>query len=297
MSHYAEFYLQILANGLLLGGLYVVVALGFSLVWGVMNIINLAHGAFIMLGAYVTFWLFHLWGVDPFLSIPVSMAALFAFGYLVQRYVINYVVTAQIFMLLILTFGLDIFIVNLSIAAWTADFRSVTPTYSGQSWQYGLMSIAYIRVAIVAIALLLTGALALFLRSTKLGSAIQATSLDPEAARLVGIDVRRVYAITFGIGAALAGVAGSLIATTYTISPTMGGAFTLKAFVICILGGLGSISGVILGGLVLGVAESVGAIVIGPGYQDAVSFVLMVVILIVRPAGLFGRKFFAEVRH
>lgn len=297
MSYYAQFYVQILANGLLLGGLYVIVALGFSLVWGVMNIINLAHGAFIMLGAYVTFWLFHLWGLDPFLSLPVSMAALFALGYLVQRYVINYVVTAQIFMLLILTFGLDIFIVNLVIAAWTADFRSVTPAYSGRSWQYGLVSIAYIRLAIVALALLLTGALALFLRRTKLGRAIQATSLDREAAQLVGINTRAIYAITFGIGAALAGAAGSLVATTYTISPTMGGSLTLKAFVICILGGLGSISGVILGGLVLGVAESVGAIVIGPGYQDAVSFLLLVVILIVRPAGLFGRKFFAEVRH
>lgn len=297
MSYYAQFYLQILINGLLLGGLYVIAALGFSLVWGVMNIINLAHGAFIMLGAYITFWLFRLCGIDPFLSIPVSMLALFVLGYLIQRYVINYVVTAQIFMLLILTFGLDIFIMNLAIAAWTADFRSVTPEYSGSGWQYGLISIAYIRLAIVAVALLLTAALALFLRKTKLGSAIQATSLDREAAQLVGINIGSIYAITFGIGAALAGAAGSLVATTYTISPTMGGPLTLKAFVICILGGLGSVSGVILGGLVLGIAESVGAIVIGPGYQDAVSFLVLVVILIVRPEGLFGRKFFAEVRH
>ena len=130
MAHYVHFYLQVLVNGLLLGGLYIIVALGFSLVWGVMNIINLAHGAFIMLGAYVTFWLFHLWGIDPFLSIPVGMLALFALGYLLQRHVINYVATTQIFMLLILTFGVDIFIVNLAIAAWTADYRSVTPAYS-----------------------------------------------------------------------------------------------------------------------------------------------------------------------
>ena len=166
---------QILSNGLLLGGLYAVVAMGFSIVWGVLNLINLAHGAFIMLGAYITFWLFELWGIDPFLSIPVSMGTLFVVAYLVQRYVINLVVKAQVFMTLILTFGLEILIMNLSTVAWTGNYRSVTTLYSGGNFEIGPIIIPSVRLAIFLIALGITAGLYFFISKTKTGNAIKAT--------------------------------------------------------------------------------------------------------------------------
>jgi branched-chain amino acid transport system permease protein len=288
---------QIIANGFLLGGLYAVVAMGFSIVWGVMNLINLAHGAFIMIGAYITFWLFQLWGIDPFLSIPVSMTLLFCIGYLIQRYVINLVVKAQVFMTLILTFGLEILIMNLSTLAWTGNYRSVTTSYSGGNIEVGFLIIPYVRLAIFLIAVIITVGLYLFMSRTKVGNAIKATSLDKEAAQLVGVNIGKTYALTFAIGGALAGAAGSLLAIISAISPYMGGPYTLKAFVICILGGLGSIVGLIIGGTVIGMAESVGTITLGPGYTDAISFIIMVIILAARPEGILGKKFFAEVKH
>jgi branched-chain amino acid transport system permease protein len=288
---------QIISNGLLLGGLFAIVAMGFSIVWGVMNLVNLAHGAFIMLGAYITFWLFELWGIDPFLSIPISMALLFCVAYLIQRHVINLVVRAQVLMILILTFGLEILIMNLSTVAWTGNYRSVTTSYSGANIEIGPLIIPSVRLAIFFISLIITAGLYFFISKTKTGNAIKATSLDKEAAKLVGVDIGKTYAITFAIGGALAGAAGSLLAIISAISPYMGGPYTLKAFVICVLGGLGSIIGLIIGGIVLGLAESVGTIVLGPGYADAISFVILVIILVIRPEGILGKKFFAEVKH
>ena len=288
---------QIILNGFLLGGLFAIVAMGFSIVWGVMNLVNLAHGAFIMLGAYITFWLFELWGIDPFLSIPICMAILFCIGYLIQRNIINLVIRAQVFMILILTFGLEILIMNLSTVAWTGNYRSVTTHYSGANIEIGPIVIPSVRLAIFLIALIITAGLYFFISKTKTGNAIKATSLDKEAAQLVGVNIGKMYAITFGIGGALAGAAGSLLAIISAISPYMGGPYTLKAFVICVLGGLGSIIGLVIGGIILGMAESVGTVLLGPGYADAISFAILVIILAIRPEGILGKKFFAEVKH
>jgi len=288
---------QIILNGFLLGGLYAIVAMGFSIVWGVMNLINLAHGAFIMLGAYITFWLFDLWGIDPFLSIPISMVILFCVGYFIQRNIINLVIRAQVFMILILTFGLEILIMNLTTVAWTGNYRSVTTPYSGANIEIASIVIPSVRLAIFLIALILTVGLYFFLSKTRTGNAIKATSLDKEAAQLVGVNIGKMYAITFAIGGALAGAAGSLLAILSAISPYMGGPYTLKAFVICVLGGLGSIIGLIIGGIILGMAESIGTVLLGPGYADAISFVILVIILAIRPEGILGKKFFAEVKH
>lgn len=288
---------QIISNGLLLGGLFAVVAMGFSIVWGVMNLVNLAHGAFIMLGAYITFWVFELWGIDPFLSIPISMVILFCIGYFIQRYIINLVIRAQVFMILILTFGLEILIMNLSTVAWTGNYRSVATSYSGANIEIGPIIIPSVRLAIFLIALVITVGLYFFMSKTKTGNAIKATSLDKEAAQLVGVNIGKMYAITFAIGGALAGAAGSLLAIISAISPYMGGPYTLKAFVICVLGGLGSIIGLVIGGIILGMTESVGTVLLGPGYADAISFVILVIILAIRPEGILGKKFFAEVKH
>ena len=289
--------LQNIINGLLLGGLYAGVALGFSLVWGVMNIINLAHGAFIMIGAYTTFWIYHFFKVDPFATIPFSMALTFFLGYLIQRYVINLVAKAEIFMIFILTFGIEIFLMNVSKLVFSADFRSVTPSYSGEGISIGEILVPYIRLAICFIALFLTLFLNLFLNKTKTGNAIKATSLDKEAAQLVGVHIGRIYTITFALSAAIAGAAGSLTSIVVAISPYMGGTYTFKAALITCLGGLGSIPGVVAGGLVVGMAETMGSQFISPGYKEFIGFVLLIFILVLRPEGIMGKKFFAVVKH
>ncbi len=288
---------QNIINGLLLGGLYAAVALGFSLVWGVMNVINLAHGAFIMIGAYVTFWIFYFFKVDPFLTIPVSMAVTFGMGYLLQKYIINLIVRTQVFMVFILTFGLEILLMNITNLVCTADFRSITTSYSGAGLSLGAITIPYIRLGIGGLAILLTVLLSLFLAKTKTGNAIKATSLNKEGAQLVGVDIGKIYTITFAISAATAGAAGSLLGNIVAISPYMGGTYTFKAALIVCLGGLGSIPGVIAGGLVVGIAETMGSYLISPGYKEFISFVLLVIILAVRPQGLMGKKFYAVIQH
>ena len=183
--------LQLVINGMLVGALYTCIALGFSIMWGVMNLINLAHGTLIMLGAYIAFVLFAFGGIDPFLAIPVSAAVLFGIGYLLQRWVINLVIRGSIFLTLILTFGFDMVLVNVLLVLFTADTRSVTPAYSGQGFAYAEIVVPYIRIGVFVVALLLTYLLHLFLTRTKLGNAIRATSFDREAAELVGVDVAR----------------------------------------------------------------------------------------------------------
>jgi branched-chain amino acid transport system permease protein len=286
---------QVLVNGVLLGGLYACMAIGFSVIWGVMNIINLAHGSMIIMGAYVTYYLATGVGIDPFLTVPVAGAALFAFGFLVQRFLVNIVIEASVFMTMIMTFGLDMVIINANIALFTADIRSLSPSYAGTGFSVGGVRIAYTRLGVFAIAVALTIALMLFMNHTRTGNAIKATSFDLEAARLVGIDTRRIYAITFGVGAAMAGITGSLLAVVFSFSPVSGVALTMKSFVVVVLGGLGSIPGAIVGGIVLGVAENLTAIVLRPGYVNAVGFGLLMVILVLRPRGLFGKRFYAEI--
>jgi branched-chain amino acid transport system permease protein len=288
--------LQLVINGVLVGALYTCVALGFSIVWGVMNLINLAHGTMIMAGAYVSFVLFTTLGLDPFLSIPVAATVLFGVGYALERYVLSLVLGGSTFLTLILTFGLDILLVNVLLALFTADTRSLALTYPRAGLSYGRVIVPYVRLGLFAAAVLLTSLLHLFLTHTKLGNAIRATSFNRESASLVGVATDRIFALTFGIGAAMAGATGALVAVTYSFSPVLGGAFTLKAFVVVVLGGLGSVPGALLGGLALGVAEHVSTVLVGPGYQEAISFLVLLIVLVLRPAGFLGKRFYAEVR-
>lgn len=282
--------LQFVIDGLLLGGVYAAVGVGFALVWGIMNVINLAHGALIMLGAYVTFWLFKLVGIDPFLSIPISMAAIFVVAWLIQRYVINFVIRAPLLIPFLLTFGLELLIVDLALNFFSADNRSVETAYSGVHLEFAGITIPLVHLMTLGVALLLTAALQLFLERTRIGNAIRATSMDLDAARLVGIKIGRVYALTFALGGAAAGAAGALIAVNYSIAPGIGSFYTLIAFVVCVLGGLGSINGALVGGLVFGIVQSLSQAFIGPAFQNAIAFGLLVVILLVRPTGILGVK-------
>jgi len=288
--------LQVVLSGILLGGLYACMAMGFSLIWGVTNLINLAHGSMIVVGAYITWLLVTHTGVDPFLTVPVSAAALFLIGYPIQRFLLNRAMRTTLFMTLILTFGLDMVLINVNLALFTADVRSITVPYADLALRFGEIRLPFTRLAVFAIALGLTLALHLFLAHTRTGQAIRATGQNARAASVLGIDTRAVYATAFGIGAALAGAAGSLVAVLYSFSPVVGDGFTMKAFVVVVLGGLGSIRGAIVAGILLGVVENLVSGLLVPGYRDAVSFVLLVLILVLRPRGIFGNRYLADAR-
>jgi branched-chain amino acid transport system permease protein len=274
---------QILVNGVLLGGLYGLMALGMALVWGVLNIVNLAHGAFIMLGGYVVYFLF-VAGIDPFAALPVAMVALFMLGYAVQRGFLNFIVRSALLNTLLFTFGLDIVLTYLAQLLFSADYRTINPSYAGANVTIADVTIPLARLAAFAVALLLAGLLALLLRRTRLGRAIRATAQNLTAARLYGIDPRQIYAITFGIGAALAGAAGGLYGIVAQITPYIGATLTAKSFVIAIIGGLENPLYVIAGGIVIGLAEALAALYLGPTWSDVISFGLLVLILVARPA-------------
>lgn len=282
--------LQVLINGILLGGLYGIMALGMSLIWGVMNIVNIAHGALIMLGAYLTFWMFTLWGWDPFLSLPVTILLLFVYGYLLQRFVLNLIVRAQLFMTLLITFGVEVAMVNIARILWSSDLRQVTPRYAGANFSLGGLTIPYVRLWVFVTTVILSLLFLLLLEHTRLGRAIRATAEELRAARLTGIPVGHIYAVTYGLGAALAGAAGAMWGMLFPVTPVMGGPLTLKSFVVAVLGGLGTMLGSVVGGLVLGLAESFSSTYLGPTYPNAISFGLLVLILIFRPAGVLGRR-------
>jgi branched-chain amino acid transport system permease protein len=267
------------------------VGVGFGLVWGVLNIVNLAHGALVIIGGYITWQLFSAFGLDPFLTLPVDAVALFVLGYALQRGVINRVIRAPLLFTFLLTFGLNLVLVNILLLVFGPDFRSVNPAYSGQGLELGGVVIPYVRLISLGAAVLLAAGLAFVLNRTRIGLAINAIAADRDAAQLVGIDLRHAYAVTYGLGAACAGVAGGLIALIQAITPTAGEPYTLRAFVVVILGGLGRVSATVVGGLAFGLVEAFGQSIPGSGsvFANAIAFGLMVLVLVTRPQGLMGR--------
>jgi len=284
-----ELLLQVLSGGVLLGGLYALMALGLALVWGVLDIVNLAHGAFIMLGAYVTYFLFSGAGIDPFAALPLTAAVLFVLGYAIQRGVLNLVIRAPMFNTLLITFGIEVVLTYLAQLGFSADFRTINPTYAGANFRLGSVTIPLVQVLAFAIAIGLTLAMWQFLLHTRAGRGIRAAAQNLVAARLHGVSPKHIYALTFGLGTALAGVAGGLYGTVSQINPYVGAPLTAKSFAIAIIGGLENPLGVIVGGLFLGIVESLTALYIGPTYRDVASFGILVLVLIVRPTGLLGR--------
>lgn len=283
-------HLQIAANGLVLGGLYACIAVGFSLVWGVLNVINILHGSFIVLGSYVAYFAYVHFGIHPFISVVIAGAVLYALGYVLQAGIINRVVTAPVLITLTLTFGLDLILNNAMLLAFTADYQAVNLANPLGTLKVGPVYLPGDRVAAMVLALLLTLLLYRLLRDSRIGRAIVAVRMDREAAALMGVDVKHVNAITFAIGAFMAGAAGALLSIIFPISPLNGPLFLGKAFVVCVLGGLGSVPGAMVGGLVLGVIESFGSYWLGPEHAVTLSFGLLLVLLFVRPSGLMGRR-------
>lgn len=280
---------QIVLNGMLLGGLYALMALGLALVWGVLNIVNLAHGALIMLGAYVTYYLFSYAHIDPFAALPIAALVLFVLGYAIQRGILNLVIRAPMFNTLLITFGLEVVLTFLAQIAFSADYRTINPSYAGANFELLGVTVPTVQLLAFVIAVGLSLALWGFLMRSRPGRAIRAASQNLVAARLYGVEPRNIYALTFGLGAALAGMAGGLYGTVSQINPYIGATLTAKSFVIAIIGGLDNPLGVIVGGLFLGIVESLTALYIGPTYKDVVSFGILVLVLIVRPTGLLGR--------
>ncbi|WP_213771609.1 branched-chain amino acid ABC transporter permease [Bradyrhizobium sp. dw_78] len=283
---------QVLINALVLGCLYACIAIGFSLVWGVLNVINLIHGSFIVLGSYLAFGLYQTLGISPWYAIIVAAPLFFVLGYLLQFLLLNRVINAPVLVTLTMTFGLDLILNNAMIYFFKADYRKLTlsPPMGSVSLFHAVVPIDRLIATVAALAL--TGLLYLVLRRLRVGRAIVAVRLDRDAAVLMGVDVKSIYAVAFGLGAALAGCAGVLMALVYPISPLTSSTFLGKAFVVCVLGGLGSVSGALAGGVLLALVEGVGTTFLGPEHATTLSFVLLIVFLIVRPQGLLGRKGF-----
>ena len=281
---------QVLINALVLGCLYACIAIGFSLVWGVLNVINILHGSFIVLGSYVAYFAYVHLGIHPFISIVTAGAVLYALGYVLQAGIINRVVAAPVLITLTLTFGLDLILNNAMLVAFTADYQAVNLANPLGTLKIGPVYLPGDRVAAMVLALLLTLLLYRLLRDSRIGRAIVAVRMDREAAALMGVDVKHINAVTFAIGAFMAGAAGALLSIIFPISPLNGPLFLGKAFVVCVLGGLGSVPGAMVGGLVLGIIESFGSYWLGPEHAMTLSFGLLLVLLFVRPSGLMGRR-------
>jgi branched-chain amino acid transport system permease protein len=287
-----EQFLQATVNGLLQGSLYALVAVGFSVIWGVMHVVNIAHGAFVIVGAYIAWQLNSAMGIDPLIGMFAAGAVLFVMGYAVQRGLINLVINAPVWMTLLLTFGIELLLVNGLILIYSGDYRSIPTSYASKGLAIGDVHIPFGRLIGLVLAVAFTLLLVSFMSRTKTGQAIMATGMDRSTARLMGIDIRHIYALTFGIALALGGVAGAMIGTVTTFSPVAAGSFTLRSFVIAVLGGLGNMWGALAGGLLLGVVEAWGGQYLSGTLVNAIAFGVLVLVLIVRPSGLLGRPFF-----
>jgi branched-chain amino acid transport system permease protein len=280
--------LQTLLDGLLMGGVYGLVAIGLTLIFGVMKVINFAHGALMMLGMYVTYWAFALLHIDPYVSIVITIPILFFVGVCFQKFLINPIIDAPEHNQLLLTLGVSLFLENLVVFLWSPNYRVVRTSYEFVYFYIGDVSISLLRLLAFCVAMLVASIVYLVLTKTDLGKAIRAASEEPGGALLMGINVRRIYWITFGIGAACAGVSGTAVAPFFPVYPTVGGVFVITAFMVVVLGGMGSVIGAFVGGLIIGVADNVGGLFFPGAMKHLLSFIIFILILLFRPAGLFG---------
>lgn len=281
--------LQSIVSGLLMGGVYSLVAVGLSLIFGVMRIINFAHGSFMMLGMFTTYWLYVLLGIDPYLSLLFSIPALFVIGLIVERFVIDKVLSAPEHNQLLLTLGISMFIENLALFIWSPNYRTLSIPYVNKAATVGTVMISFPKLIAFLFAVLLSAALYYFLKNTDVGKAIRAASEEKEGALTVGINLKRIYYIAFGIGTACVGAAGTLTAPFFYVNPHVGGIFVITAFVIVVLGGMGNIIGALVGGLIIGLAESVGAAFIPGQLKQFIIYFIFILVLLFKPEGLFGR--------
>jgi branched-chain amino acid transport system permease protein len=285
-----ELVLQLLISGILLGGLYGLLGVGLTLIFGVLKVINFAHGEFLMLGMYATLGFSSLFHVDPFLSLPFVLISFFLFGIVVNYLIIQRTVNAPHVVQIFATVGLSIVLSNAALILWKADFRYLKTPYSENMLHLGTSVINVPRLLTFVVALLLTFILFYFVKKTYLGKAIRATAQNRAAATLMGINTNRIFMITMGIGAACVGVAGNLLIQVYPVCPSVGFSFVTIAFVVVVLGGLGSLPGALIGGIIVGTIETFSGFYLGTDLNQIAYFVIFVAILIFRPWGLLGVK-------
>jgi branched-chain amino acid transport system permease protein len=283
---------QALIFGIFVGALYGLAAAGLSLVFGVMKMLNIAHGELLMLGGYSSFWLFSLYRIDPSPSLVLSAAILFLLGIVLYKGLFSRLIRfreeIKLNNSLLIGFGLILIFQNLAILLWTADERTITTSYAGWGVEMFDLRFPYVRLGGLAVALVVILSLHLFLNKTYFGKSIRATAEDWEAATLMGINIDRAYMVSFALGAALAAIAGTLVSVGYAIHPAMGLEWTLKALIVIVMAGMGSIWGAFIAGEILGAVESISAIFIGP-YFEVVGLVIFLLVLMLRPQGLFGK--------
>lgn len=288
---------EVVMSGLMVGAIYGLVSIGLTLIFGVLRMINFAHGHFLMVAMYVTFWLNHLLGLDPYLAVFIVAPLLFGFGLLVQRVLLQPTLgTAGASMTqTFVTLGLTMILQNSALALFTADYRSIRTPYSASVIELLGARVSVPRLVILVVTIGIAVGLHLFLKQTYLGKAIRATVENARAAQVMGVNVKRVYLVTFGLGSAIVGVAGALLMPVYYVFPRLGLDFVMIAFIVSVLGGLGSVPGAIVAGFLIGVIETVSGFLISSAWKQAVYFVLFILVLIFRPAGLFGIRGAEEV--
>jgi branched-chain amino acid transport system permease protein len=283
---------QTIADGLVLGGLYSLAAVGFSLIFGVMNVVNLSHGILVLIGAYISYTLWRVLGLDPLLSIPLNMIALFAFGYVYQRGIIQVAVDrSSLLASMLVTFGIALVLRNILVLVFSPDFKNVTPSYAFNSLTVAGITLDFVRISALGASLVLLSILTAVLHWTAIGRVIRATAQQEMAARLCGVDARHVYGLTFGVSAAFAGASGAILGIIVPFAPPDEAIWTINAFVVVTLGGVGSPAGALIGGLLLGLISTFTSQFIGPAFPNAMMFLILVLMLLIRPAGLLGNAF------
>ena len=281
--------LQLIINGLLLGGMYALISIGLTLIFGVLEIVNFAHGEFLMLAMYASYFLFQFYGIDPYLSLLIILPLFFFIGVAVQRATIQPILNAPPLNQIFMTVGLSMVLQNAALFFWTADYRIVKTSYSALTLKTEGLMISFPRLVAFLLAMGLIAALLIFLQKTYTGKAIRALAQERKAAMLMGINVYRTYQIAFGIGIACVGAAGAMLIPVFFVFPSVGALFVLIAFVVVILGGYNSLTGSLVGGLIIGVVEAFSGFFISPHLKEAIYFVIFIFILLFRPTGLFGR--------
>jgi Branched-chain amino acid ABC-type transport system, permease components len=280
--------LQLIVNGLLLGGIYALISIGLTLIFGVVRVINFAHGEFLMLSMYITYFSYTFLGLNPYVSLLVGVPLMFFAGMAIDQIIIRPLRDAPSYMQVFATVGLSIVLLNLALFLFTGDYQSIHMAFAEKTFRLGSLYLSYAKLVIFFSAILVSVGLFLLLKYTNIGKQIRAIAQDRMAAKLMGINLNRIYMLTFGIGTALVGIAGGLILPVYYVFPSVGVYFVLTAFVVVVLGGMGNMVGALLGGFIIGVTDSLSGYYIDPSLKEVVSFIIFLAVLLIRPSGLMG---------
>jgi branched-chain amino acid transport system permease protein len=285
-----ELIIQLIINGIMIGGIYVLVSVGLCLIFGVVEVINFAHGEFLMICMYITYWLHCFFGIDPYLSLIMVIPTAFMLGVAAQRLLIQPLLDSPPLNQILVTMGLSIALQNVALFMWGATYRTINVSYAASNIVFAGLSVNFSKLLACGVALAVTIALLIFLKKTTLGKAIRAVAQDKRAAELMGVNVNKVYQLTFGIGTVCVGIAGAILMTIYYVFPTVGLLFTLTAFAVVVVGGYNNILGSFIAGFIIGLIENFSGFFISPHLQQGIYFAMVVLMLLFRPYGILGLK-------